>query len=86
MKKIHPKSTLEASWEPLGASWGHLGGALGEPWRFLGASWHLGAVLGASWERLGVVLVGNMAPTWLPTRSPNPSKIETKINQFFNAS
>ena len=77
---------LGASRARLGASWGHLGGALGEPWRYLGASWYLGAVLGASWERLGGVLVGNMAPTWLPKRSPNQLKIEAKINQFLKAS
>ena len=53
-------------------SWGRLESFVGR----------LGGVL----ERLGGVLVGNMAPTWLPKRSPNSSKIEAKINQFLNAS
>ena len=36
--------------------------------------------------RLEAKQVANMAPTWLPKRSPNRSKIEAKIDQFFNAS
>ena len=34
---------------------------------------------GPSWGRLGAVLVANMAPTWLPKRSRNRSKIEANI-------
>ena len=60
----------------LGASWGRLGGVLGASWGPLGASW---------WPP-GRLLVANMAPTWLPKRSPNRSKIEAKINKFLNAS
>ena len=71
----------------LRASWVRLGCVLGPSWDVLGdvyeASW---ARLGASWGRLGGVLVGNMALTWLPKRSPNRSKIEAKVNQFLNAS
>ena len=63
---------FEASWECLGASWG-----------VLRASW---GVLWAFWGRLEGKKVANMAPTWLPKRSQNPSKIEAKIDQFFNAS
>ena len=71
-----------ASWGFLGASWRRLGGALALLGGLL-VSWSRpGRVLGASWG----VLVGNMAPTWLPKRSPNASKIEAKINQFLNAS
>ena len=66
----------------LGASWGLLG-ASGRLESFLGASW---GRLGASWGRLEGVLVGNMAPTWFPKRSPDRSKIEAKINQFLDAS
>ena len=70
----------------LGASWGGLGAS----WYVLGASW---GVLWAFWGRLGSPLgrlegkkVANIAPTWLPKRSQNPSKIEAQIDHFFNAS
>ena len=70
----------------LGASWGGLGAS----WYVLGASW---GVLWAFWGRLGSPLgrlegkkVANMAPTWLPKRSQNPSKIEAKTDQSLNAS
>ena len=83
-----------AGFSGLGGVLGGLGGVLGPlegvlvSWGRLEsfvyrASWgRLGGVLG----RLGGVLVGNMAPTWHPKRSPNRSKIEAKINQFLNAS
>ena len=70
----------------LGASWGGLGAS----WYVLGASW---GVLWAFWGRLGSPLgrlegkkVANIAPTWLPKRSQNPSKIEAKTDQSLNAS
>ena len=89
---VPPRQFIRTSrgfWALPGAVFSGLGGVLGG----------LGGVLGplegvlVSWgrlesfvERLGGVLVGNMAPTWLPKRSPNRSKIEAKINQFLNAS
>ena len=66
-----------------------LGGVLGPlgPLEGVLVSWgRLESFVGAFWGRLGGVLVGNMAPTWLPKRSPNRLKIEAKINQFLNAS
>ena len=63
----------------LGASWGALGASWGVLWAFWG---RLGSPLG----RLERKKVANMAPSWLPKRSPNPLKIEVKIDQFFNAS
>ena len=85
--KVNPKSIKNPPkidlgglfWGLLGGSWtswGHLGG-------LLGASW---GPLGASWGPLGRLLVANMAPSWPPKRSQNRSKIEAKIDQFFNAS
>ena len=96
---VPPRQFIRTSrgfWAHPGAVFGGLGWVLGGLGGVLGplegvlVSWGrlesfvglLGRVLG----RLGGVLVGNMAPTWLPTRSPNRSKIEARINQFLNAS
>ena len=80
----------------MGGPGGVLGGLGGVPGGFQrgpGKSWGafvflspLGAVLGASWGRLGGVLVANMAPTWLPKRSQNRLKIEAKNDLNFDAS
>ena len=77
---------LGTSWEAFGVVWGPLGDVLGGLGRSLGLLGTLGAVLGASWGRLGGVLVANMAPTWLPKRSQNRLKIETKNDLNFDAS
>ena len=80
---------LEASWgifERLGGLLGRLGRVLE---RLVPILERLGSVLGRLGRvlgRLGGVLVVNMAPTWLPKRSPNRSKIEAKIKQLLNAS
>ena len=65
-------SVLGASWDRVGAILGPLEGVLVSWGRLESFVGRLGGVLG----RLGVVLVGNMAPTCPPKRSPNRSKIE----------
>ena len=41
----------------------------------------LGAVLEASWRRLGRVLGANIVPSWLPKSKENRSKSDAKIYQ-----
>ena len=62
-------SLLEASWAPLGASWGHLGALLGRSWEPSGHSWgHLGGDL----SKKGGVLISSAPleclelPFWVP--------------------
>ena len=61
--------------------------APGQVWRPLGPSWAIQRIFEGILDRLGGVLeaswagkVANMAPTWLPKRNRNRSKIEAKID------
>ena len=75
-------AVLGGSWAVLEASWGPLEGVLVSWGRLESFVGRLGRVLG----RLGGVLVGNMAPTWLPKRNQHRLKIEAKNVQKIDAS
>ena len=66
--KSFQKSIQEGSWGCPGGSWGALG-AKTEQGHEVSVFWgHLGAVLGASWGRLGawIAVLGRLGPSWGP--------------------
>ena len=66
--------------------WRGSGRLLGHTW-FQDVPWWAHRAFGLGiLGRLGPKKVANMGPSWLPKRSQNRSKIDPKIDQFFDAS
>ena len=79
---VNQKSIQEGSWGCPGGSWGVLG-AKTEQGHEVSVFWgHLGAVMGASWARLGawIAVVGRLGAVWGRLRID--IKIDQKIEAF----